>query len=225
MVLTLARKDPKRDLHWPLAKIMVQTTRVRIDKTPVISLYLKMYIQVKIGVRAMGTRVSGLNLNGTGTCASFNFRRAARAVTSLYDRAFEPFGIRSTQFSILVGVAKTQPTSISALSDLLVIDRTTLTRSLRLLKKQGLLSISARAEKRQRFLELTPRGARTLAASLPAWRAAQERFVHKIGAAYWANFRNELENLAHVAVALERKQSDHGPAAMSGARRRRQAPM
>lgn len=152
----------------------------------------------------MAARLSQLNLNGTGTCASFNFRRAARAVTSLYDRAFEPFGIRSTQFSILVGVAKTQPTSISALSELLVIDRTTLTRSLRLLKKQGLLTISARAEKRQRFLELTPRGAQTLADSLPAWRAAQERFVQMVGADYWVNFRNELEKLAHVAVALER---------------------
>ena len=154
----------------------------------------------------MAARLSQLNLNGTGTCASFNFRRAARAVTSLYDRAFEPFGIRSTQFSILVGVAKTQPTSISALSELLVIDRTTLTRSLRLLKKQGQLTISARAEKRQRFLELTPRGARTLAASLPAWRAAQERFVQTVGADYWVNFRNELEKLAHVALALERRE-------------------
>jgi DNA-binding MarR family transcriptional regulator len=156
----------------------------------------------------MAIRVSELNLNGTGSCASFNFRRAARAVTSLYDRAFEPFGIRSTQFSILVGVAKTQPTSISALSELLVIDRSTLTRSLRLLKKQGLLMISARAEKRQRFLELTARGAQALRASLPAWREAQERFVQTLGPEYWANFRNELEKLAHVAVALERKQGD-----------------
>ena len=154
----------------------------------------------------MAARIPQLNLTGTGTCASFNFRRAARAITSLYDRAFEPFGIRSTQFSILVGVAKTQPTSISALSELLVIDRTTLTRSLRLLKKQGLLTISARAAKRQRFLELTPRGAQTLRASLPAWREAQERFVQTIGVDYWVNFRNELEKLAHVALALERRE-------------------
>lgn len=160
----------------------------------------------------MPSRLSELNLNGTGSCASFNFRRAARAVTSLYDHAFEPFGIRSTQFSILVGIAKTQPTSISALSDLLVIDRTTLTRSLHLLKKQGLLSISDRSTKRQRFLTLTSKGARTLAASLPAWRKAQERFVQSLGADYWTNFRNELEKMARRAVALERCQSDAKPA-------------
>ena len=152
--------------------------------------------------------LSKLNLNGTGSCASFNFRRAARSVTRLYDQALEPFGIRSTQFTILVGIAKSQPTSISALADLLGIDSTTLTRSLRLLKKQRLLSVSERSTKRQRFLSLTPEGERSLADSLPAWREAQHRFVVSIGGDYWINFRNELEKLAHVALALERSQSE-----------------
>ena len=156
----------------------------------------------------MPTRLSELNLNGTGSCASFNFRRTARAVTRLYDQAFESFGIRSTQFTILVGVAKSQPTSISALADLLVIDRTTMTRSLRLLKKEGLLKVSERSTKRQRFITLTSKGERILAASLPAWRAAHERFVQTLGADYWTNFRSELKKLTHVALTLERSQSD-----------------
>ena len=152
----------------------------------------------------MPVRLAELNLNGTGSCASFNFRRAARAVTRFYDQALEPCGIRSTQFTILVGVAKTQPTSISALADVLVIDNTTLTRSLRLLKKLGLVSVSDRGAKRQRFLALTPKGERTLAESLLVWRAAQERFVQSLGADYWNNFRGELERLTHVAIALEK---------------------
>ena len=159
----------------------------------------------------MPSILAELNLRGTGSCASFNFRRAARAVTRLYDQAFEPFGIRSTQFSILIGIAKTQPTSISALAALLIIDRTTLTRSLRLLKKQGLLSISERSIKRQRFLRLTPKGERTLAATLPAWRKAQNRFVQTLGADHWSNFRNELEKLTHVALSLEDSPPDPRP--------------
>ena len=159
----------------------------------------------------MPSILAELNLRGTGSCASFNFRRAARAVTRLYDQAFEPFGIRSTQFTILIGIAKTQPTPISALADLLIIDRTTLTRSLRLLKKQGLLSISERSIKRQRFLRLTPKGERTLAATLPAWRKAQNRFVQTLGADHWSNFRNELEKLTHVALSLEDSPPDPRP--------------
>jgi DNA-binding MarR family transcriptional regulator len=146
---------------------------------------------------------SKLDLNGTGYCASFNFRRTARAVTRLYDTALQESGIRSTQFAILVAIAKDQPVSIGTLAETLVIDSTTLTRSLRLLKKEGLIAISNRAAKRQRFLTITAKGARTLARSLPAWRAAQERFVATIGSAHWDELRSELERLAHVAVGLE----------------------
>jgi DNA-binding MarR family transcriptional regulator len=160
----------------------------------------------------MPATLAQLNLEGTGACGSFNIRRTARAITRFYDQAFEAFGIRSTQFSILIGIAKTQPTCISALADLLVIDRTTLTRSLRLLKKQGLLSISGRSIKRQRFLSLTHKGEHTLAVTLPAWRQAQERFLQSVGTEYWTHFRNELESLAQTALLLEGSPAEATPA-------------
>lgn len=150
-----------------------------------------------------------LDLRGTTSCASFNFRRTARAITRLYDFAFQDFGIRSTQFTILVGIAKTQPIAIGGLSDLLIIDRTTLTRSLRLLQKGGLIAISARSKKRQRFLTLTPKGEKALKRSLPAWRKTHERFVATVGPEYWTNLRRDLERVTHVALALESPQPMH----------------
>ena len=147
-----------------------------------------------------------LDLTGTGYCASLNFRRTARAVTRLYDTALQESGIRSTQFAILVGIAKKQPISIGALGDILGVDSTTLTRSLRLLERECLIAVSKRAERRQRFLSVTDKGEHTLARSVPAWRAAQERFVSTIGSEYWVALRSELERLAHVAINLERPQ-------------------
>jgi DNA-binding MarR family transcriptional regulator len=144
-----------------------------------------------------------LDLYGTAYCASFNFRRAARAVTRLYDVAFQGTKIRSTQFTVLIAVAKAQPASISKLGSILVIDSTTLTRSLAKLQKQGLIAISKRAERRQRFVTLTEAGVATLAEALPGWRAAQERFEKAVGAEFWLGFRRELERLAHVAVDLD----------------------
>ena len=144
-----------------------------------------------------------LDLTGTGYCASFNLRRTARAVTQLYDRALERSGLRSTQFAILVGIRKKQPVSISVLGEVLTIDQTTLTRSLRLLGKEGLITISARSTMRQRFLAVTPKGERALARCLPLWRKAHKEFVTTIGAGYWTDLRNELESLARVAVRLE----------------------
>ena len=154
----------------------------------------------------MTPRIPGIDLSGTGSCGSFNLRRTARAVTSFFDLAFQDCGIRSTQFTILVGIAKTQPTPISALADLLAIDRTTLTRSLRLLKKEALLTVSDRSTKRQRFLKLTSKGERLLKSSLPAWRKAQHRFVEALGSEKWTHLRAELEWLARLAISLEHTQ-------------------
>ena len=154
-------------------------------------------MQVKSG------STDSLDLKGTGSCAAFNFRRTARAVTRLYDLGLEPSGIRATQFAILTAVAKFQPISISRIGEILVIDQTTLTRSLRLLQKQGFLEVSPRSVKRQRFITLTDAGLKTLAVAVPLWRKVQARFLSDIGGDAWAALRNELERLARMAVQME----------------------
>jgi DNA-binding MarR family transcriptional regulator len=163
----------------------------------------------------MKREYSKLDLRGTGYCASLNFRRTARAVTQLYDAALQRSGVRSTQFAILVAIAKNQPVSMGTLAEVLIIDATTLTRSLQLLKKEGLIRISDRERLRRRFLTLTPKGEKTLGHSLPMWRKAHEQFVATVGRSYWLDLRNELEKLAHVAVELEKPLKDtpaHAPA-------------
>jgi DNA-binding MarR family transcriptional regulator len=169
-----------------------------------------MYMQVN-DENSSSRRIPGVDLRGTGYCPNLNFRRTARAVTRLFDLAFQSSGVRSTQFTILVAVAKTHPCSISALSSVLFIDSTTLTRSLRLLQKEGWLTVSARSTRRQRFVTLTPSGEHVLARTVPLWRRAQEQFVETVGQNYWLNLRGELERLAHLAVDLEK--SAGGPAA------------
>ena len=144
-----------------------------------------------------------LDLTGTGYCASFNLRRTARAVTRAYDAILQETGMRSTQFAILVGIAKKQPVSIGALADLLVIDPTTLTRSLGLLRREGLITISNRSVMRQRFLALTDKGERALARTLPAWRKVQKQFVSTVGAEQWNALRNKLESLARTVIAMD----------------------
>jgi|SRR5690348_14061983 len=154
-------------------------------------------------------RDAKLDLTGTGYCASFNLRRTARAVTRAYDEALQETGMRSTQFTILVGIAKNQPVSIGALADVLIMDPTTLTRSLGLLRKEGLITVSNRSAMRQRFLALTRIGERVLARSLPAWRKVQERLVSTVGAEQWNDLRSKLEKLAHTVVALDGPSEDH----------------
>lgn len=158
------------------------------------------YMQIKDSAKKFG---SAADLRGTGYCACFNSRKTARAVTQLYDAAMQPSGIRTTQFALLVGVAKTEPVSIGRLGEVLIIDRTTLTRSLRLMQREKLLSISPRSTMRQRFVTLSPKGWKALARSLPYWRKIHGQFVDKIGQGFWISMQREMERLAGAALDLQ----------------------
>jgi DNA-binding MarR family transcriptional regulator len=153
----------------------------------------------------MAPDFSPLDLTGTGYCASFNFRRASRAVTALFDKAIQDSGLRSTQFAILTAIAKAQPVSIGTIADVLVIDATTLTRSLNLLRKLGFLTISPRGAKRQRFLNLTVEGEKALVRAVPLWRKIQQSFVGQIGEDRWRTLRAELEDLSKLAASMDYK--------------------
>jgi DNA-binding MarR family transcriptional regulator len=152
--------------------------------------------------------LANLDLTGTGYCASLNFRRTSRMVTRMYDIAMQESGVRSTQFALLVGIAKLQPVTMGALAHVLMLDRSTLTRSLRLLEKERLIEISKRAAMRQRFLKLTHSGEKALQRSLPLWRAAHARFVEAVGADYWLKLRNEVELIAKSKIMAELSAAD-----------------
>ena len=147
--------------------------------------------------------LANLDLTGTGYCASLNFRRTSRIVTRLYDTVMQESGVRSTQFAILVGIAKLQPVAMGTLANVLMLDSSTLTRSLRLLQKERMIEISKRSQMRRRFLKLTLSGQKALQRSLPLWRAAHERFLAEVGADYWLKLRDELETIAKSAMMTD----------------------
>ena len=107
------------------------------------------------------------------SCACFALRRASRAVTQHYERYFRGSGLRATQFSVLVMLAQTGPLSISELSAKLGLERTTLSRNLRLLENKGWISALAHDDQRVRRMALTPKGKKKAAVALAVWRRAQ----------------------------------------------------
>jgi DNA-binding MarR family transcriptional regulator len=65
-----------------------------------------------------------------------------------------------------------EPPTISAVADLLAMDRTTLTAAIKPLEREGLLEVlTSPKDKRARLLQITDEGLRKLAAALPAWKA------------------------------------------------------
>jgi DNA-binding MarR family transcriptional regulator len=129
-------------------------------------------------------------------CNWLALRQAARLATQFYDQHLAPSGLRTTQFSILAKLKRLGPTTINALADELVIDRTTLGRNILPLERDGLIRIQASAQDaRSKELELTRKGAARLAQATAGWSEAQKRFEAAYGADRAAKLRALLQDV------------------------------
>src|SRR5438445_6408619 len=72
-------------------------------------------------------------------CVCSTLRMVSRAVTQLYDDVLRPSGLRVTQFSILAAIARLGEANLRQLEHMLAINQTTLTRSLNLLERDGVI--------------------------------------------------------------------------------------
>jgi DNA-binding MarR family transcriptional regulator len=124
---------------------------------------------------------------------------AARAVTRAYDDALRPVGLRATQLAVLVAVGDEGTMSITALAKLMGMDRTTLTRNLRPLEKEGLIAVGLEGWRRSRTLEITKKGRSLLREALPYWKQAQQSLRRKLGDQNWVNVHDSLDQLVRAA--------------------------
>ena len=115
-------------------------------------------------------------------CTCGRLRRAARALTQLYDDVMAPSGLRVTQFSLLRTLARSGTVRMSALAGTLLLDRTALSRTLEPLAARGLVTVAPGRDGRTREVSLTRAGAGALRAAEPDWRRAQAQVEAKLGA-------------------------------------------
>jgi DNA-binding MarR family transcriptional regulator len=114
-------------------------------------------------------------------CACANLRRAARAVTQLFDEALAPSGLRTTQFTLLVTNRLMGESIINELAERMAMDRTTLSRNLKPLVRSGLLEVRPGEDGRTRLVRLTPAGEQALEEAYPLWQQAQQETVGVLG--------------------------------------------
>src|SRR3982074_2086454 len=110
-------------------------------------------------------------------CVCNTLRMATRAVTQLYDDVLRPSGLRVTQFSILAAIARTGEANLKQLEDTLAIDQTTLTRSLNLLERDGVIERAAHPDGRIKAMRLTAKGRRALEGARPLWAHADGQLL------------------------------------------------
>lgn len=136
------------------------------------------------------------------TCAASNLRRATRGVTALYDAELAPAGLKVTQLPLLVALGSLGDLSITALAEAISLDRTTLTRNLRVLEDRGLVrTVAAPDDARVRLASITADGAEVLSAALARWREVQGAVAARFGEDRLRALFAELEALSECAVS------------------------
>jgi DNA-binding MarR family transcriptional regulator len=134
-------------------------------------------------------------------CACASLRRAARAVTQLYDAELRATGLRSTQLTLLQVLARSGGLAQGALGELLATDSTTLSRTLRPLADEGWIRGRPGEDRRVVIWTITDAGRKQLASAEPAWRAVQRALRARLGQERWDAMLSELATVAQAAAA------------------------
>jgi DNA-binding MarR family transcriptional regulator len=135
-------------------------------------------------------------------CLCSSFRRTTRALSQLYEEALRPAGLRSTQFTILQTLARTGEVTQGRLGEILVMDSTTLTRTLRIMRQEGWIAERRGDDRRERWLRLSKAGGAKLKIATAVWEKVQARLQGKLGEAGWKSLMQWTNQVTGMAVDL-----------------------
>lgn len=107
-------------------------------------------------------------------CVGYRVRMLNRTISRIYDDALRPHGLRFSQMNILTTVLLRSPTQAADVGRVLALEKSTLSRNLRLMEANGWLSGEDLPSGVGRRLRVTPQGEELYQAAAPAWRQAQE---------------------------------------------------
>jgi DNA-binding MarR family transcriptional regulator len=128
-----------------------------------------------------------------GRCNCTALRKASRRISQLYDTALAPSGLRTTQRAILAQIGRSEPATVGALAEALVMDSGALAHTLKPLERDGLIAVAVNPDdRRNRLITLTRRGRVKLAETDALWAKAQRGFEAAFGRAESEALRQAL---------------------------------
>ncbi len=145
-------------------------------------------------------------------CLCLHARRGSRRITQFYDTMMRDSGLRVTQFLLLEAVGQMQPVAHQPLAEMLGMERTTLTRNLAVMERDGLATVSkGTSDRRENQIKLTRKGRAALDKAMPFWQRAQiaaTEYLNGSGPTSRGGFaaatRESLDRLAALGQSRER---------------------
>jgi DNA-binding MarR family transcriptional regulator len=128
-------------------------------------------------------------------CLCFAIRRASRVMTQFFVTRLKDQPLLPTQTPILGYLAVKPEATMAEMSSMLDLDRTTLIRNLRALKRDGYVKSSGSGQGNKVTLTLTARGRTALEDLYPAWREIQRKAIETLGEERWSEILKDLERV------------------------------
>jgi DNA-binding MarR family transcriptional regulator len=114
-------------------------------------------------------------------CIANKVRLLNRAVTTVYDDALRPHGLKITQMIVLITVSNLDGASPGAVGRFLHMEKSTLSRNVDRMRARGWLEAVPSDDGRSVELRVTPSGERLLREAHGAWDKAQRRALAMLG--------------------------------------------
>jgi DNA-binding MarR family transcriptional regulator len=149
---------------------------------------------------AIGGHAVGRAAQDRCRCSATLLRKASRHLSQLYDGALAPAGVTSTQFALLVEIARwgETPPTLGELAATMVMDRSGLGHGLRPLEREGMVALAeGRSDRRVRYIVLTVKGNTVLRRARALWKLAEAHVVAVLGSSAVADLQSRLRSIAH----------------------------
>lgn len=131
-------------------------------------------------------------------CACANLRKAARIVTQVYDKQMQSTGLKVTQYYMLVNIAQHEEISISQLGEVMMLDQTTVTRNVNILKNSGFVNITKdKNDLRTKSISITDKGLIKVKEATPLWLEIQEKVENSMSKEKFTDLLETLNDLQH----------------------------
>ncbi len=115
-------------------------------------------------------------------CLVKRSRLIGRTITGIYDDALRKVGVTAGQLNILAVVVRRGPISPGEVARYLHIERSTMSRNLERMKRNGWLTVCPGESARSQELRITESGRSIVLEAVPLWREAQSRTREILGA-------------------------------------------
>jgi DNA-binding MarR family transcriptional regulator len=140
-------------------------------------------------------------------CPALRIRQASRVLAKLYDDKLTPLGLHSSQLPVLAAAALfgDSGATMSKLAQAVLMDRTTLTRSIRPLERAGLLRVARSPEDaRTKIVVITRAGERMIESTFPVWERVLQQIQKTLGAEVLTELHARLDQVIALSAVAGR---------------------